>query len=85
MQLFVFSVYDKAVSAFMPPFFARAKGEAIRMFTEACRDQGKPFGKNASDYTLYELGGFDDVSGVFVTNDPQRVLSALEVGAELPD
>ncbi|AXH74941.1 MAG: nonstructural protein [Microviridae sp.] len=81
MKLVVCAVHDKAVGAFLAPYFCRSKGEAIRAFTEACHDQGKPFGKNASDYTLYELGEYDDVGGVFQSHDPQRVLSALEVGS----
>jgi len=75
----VFSVYDKAVSAFLPPFHARSKGEAIRSFTEACNDSKHQFNRHSSDYSLMALGEFDDNSGVFSTADPTRVVSAFEV------
>lgn len=78
MKQMVFSVYDKAVGAFLPPFFVRALGEAVRSFEQACSDSGHQFAKHASDYTMYKLGEFDDVCGIFTVGDPQRIMSALE-------
>lgn len=78
MKLVICAVYDKAVGAFLTPFFTRSKGEALRSFTEACNDPKVPFGKNAGDFTLFGLGEFDDGSGLFNTGEPQRLLSALE-------
>ncbi|AXH73253.1 MAG: nonstructural protein [Microviridae sp.] len=75
----VFSVYDKAVSAFLPPFQCRSKGEAIRSFTEAVNDPNKSFGKYATDYSLMGLGTWDDNSGMFLSHDPVRVIGANEV------
>lgn len=79
MILYVFSVHDKAVNAFLQPFYCRSKGEAIRSFTEAVNDKSKPFGKHALDYALVSLGEFDDVAGQLKPSDPVRVVSALEV------
>lgn len=78
MQLFVFSVYDKAVGAYLQPFYARAKGEAIRQFTEACHDEKSLFAKHGTDYLLVYLGSFDDVTGLFTTGEPERLLAAHE-------
>lgn len=79
MILEVFSVFDKQVQAYMQPFFCRTKGEAIRSFTEACNDPGKPFGKYALDYSLVGLGTFDDNSGSLLFHDPVRIIGANEV------
>lgn len=81
MIMYAFSVHDKAVGAFLPVFFARSKGEAIRSFTSACAQSDHQFAKNAGDYTLYVLGEFDDANGALVGTDPQRMLTALEVQA----
>jgi hypothetical protein len=81
MQLYVFSVYDKAVGAYLQPFFSRSKGEALRQFMEACADEKAMFGKHASDFTLMYLGMYDDVSGLFDTSEPERLLGALEARA----
>ena len=79
MKLGIYSVYDKAVGAYMQPFMVRSSGEAVRSFTEACNDPQKPFGKYASDYSLYHHGYFDDNSGLYDCGDPVRIISANEV------
>lgn len=79
MKLQVYCVYDKQVQAYLQPFYCRTLGEAIRSFTEAVNDPGKAFGKYATDYSLMGLGEFDDSSGMFLTHDPVRAISATEV------
>lgn len=64
MILHVFSVFDSAVQAYMPPFFERSHGAAIRAFANAFVDPNGNFSKRPADYDLYALGTFDDVSGV---------------------
>ncbi|WNK12678.1 MAG: nonstructural protein [Microvirus sp.] len=79
MKLKVYSVHDKAVNAYMQPFYCRSKGEAIRSFTEACSDGKSNFCKYPLDYLLVELGEFDDSSGLFESREPMRIVSATEV------
>lgn len=81
MMIEVYSVYDKAVNAFMAPFFARARGEALRNFIAAVHQENGPFKDNLPDYTLYYLGKFDDASGALIPeNAPDKCLSAAEAG-----
>lgn len=76
----MFSVLDSAVKAFLPPFFCRTKGEAIRSFSEAANNKEHQFYRHSADYTLYYLGDFDDASGIVTsTMGPERVISAREV------
>lgn len=82
MKLLIFSVYDKAVQAYLQPFYARSKGEALRQFTDACNDQGHQFAKHAADYTLVQFGEFDDASGMFDCAEPARIIGALECVAD---
>lgn len=79
MMLQVFTVHDKAVNAYLQPFFCRSRGEAVRSFTEACNDPKNNFNKYSMDYVLVHLGEFDDVAGLFVTSDPLRVIGAREL------
>lgn len=82
MKSLVFSVFDNAVKAFLPPFYAPTKGAAIRMFSDACQAEGSQFGKHAGDYALFALGEFDDNSGsLSALPVPERILTALEVGS----
>lgn len=79
MKLQVYTVFDKSVGAYLQPFFSRAKGEALRSFTEACNDKASNFNKYSLDFTLVLLGEWDDVAGQFTTHDPIRVIGANEV------
>lgn len=74
----IFSVLDKAVGAFLPPFYARSRGEALRSFTETSNDEKHQFNRHAADFVLYYFGEFDDASGMFATREPERVVSAME-------
>jgi len=78
MKMMVFSVFDKIAGAFLPPFYARSRGEAIRSFGEAANDP-KRFLRHAADYSLVYHGEWDDNSGVFVTVDPERIIGAHEL------
>lgn len=82
MKMFLFSVHDSAVGAFLPVFFARSKGEAIRSFSQALDDPKHQFAQSRGDYALFQLGTFDDQNGEVsqAQGEPLRVISALEVG-----
>lgn len=75
----LYTVYDAAVKAFLPPFFCRAKGEAIRSFSASVNESGHQFNKYAADYTLFYLGQYDDGPGIFDVSIPVRVVNAYEV------
>nr|QJB19096.1 MAG: nonstructural protein [Microvirus sp.]QJB19319.1 MAG: nonstructural protein [Microvirus sp.] len=78
MKLLAFSVRDEKVEAFLPPFFCRSKGEAIRSFTQAVDNPEHAFARNLPDFVLFEVGAFDDVAGTFSFQEPLRVLSGFE-------
>ncbi|QGH72845.1 MAG: DNA binding protein [Microviridae sp. ctjyu33] len=79
MILKVFTVYDSKVEAFLPPFFMKSKGEAVRGFTEVCNDSKSNFFKYPEDYTLFEVGSFDDATGKF---DLHKTLVSIGLGVE---
>ena len=61
----IYSVYDSKAEAYMQPSFMSAKGAALRSFTDAVNDSSHIFGKHPEDYSLFELGSFDDCSASF--------------------
>lgn len=63
MVVKIFSIYDSKVEAFMQPFFMASKGAALRAFTELVNDKTTTISKNPEDYTLFEIGSFDDANG----------------------
>lgn len=89
MLLKVYSVYDSKVGAYLPPIYFRSKGEAIRSFSTAAQDAKHDFGKYGEDYTLFELGEWDDNNGKFNSHlTPIPVGKAIEfvkdIANELP-
>lgn len=65
MKVKIFSIYDSKVAAFQQPFFARTTGEAMRMFEDAVQKSDSGFHTHAGDYSLFEIGSFDDTSAKF--------------------
>lgn len=63
MLMKIYSVYDSKIEAFMQPFFMPAKGAALRAFSECVNDEKHQFGKYPGDFTLFEIGSFEDSSG----------------------
>lgn len=65
MTLKMFSIYDSKCEAFIQPFFSQATGSAIRSFETAVNEEGHAFNSNAGDYTLFELGEFEQNTAAF--------------------
>jgi len=63
----IYTVHDSKAEAYLQPFFARSNGEAIRSFTQAINTPDHQFAKYSADYTLFEIGEFDDNTGVITT------------------
>ncbi|QKI28907.1 VP5 [Kummerowia striata gokushovirus] len=79
MILSAFSILDRKTGVFAPPFFVRHVGEAIRSFTDACQQKDIPFGRYPEDYVMFCVGKFDDEGGLFEAQQPQQVITALEI------
>lgn len=63
MKLNVYSIFDKAVNAYLRPFFFQADNQALRMFTDECCNADSPLSAHPEDYALFRLGTFEDNSG----------------------
>lgn len=79
MLFTVFSIYDSAILTWLPPMYARNKGEMLRNFADAVSDPQSKLAKHPSDYALFELGTFDDDKCVFsLLKTPVRLCMALD-------
>lgn len=65
LKLRVFQIFDSKAAAFLAPFFLPEVGVAVRTFSDCCNDKAHAFGRHPADYTLFLLGQWDQVSGVF--------------------
>lgn len=60
-----FTIYDSKAEAYLSPFFMQSKGQALRAFQDAAQDKETQFAKHPSDFTLFEIGEYDDSTGIF--------------------
>jgi len=76
-RLLAFSVYDSKAEAYLRPFFAETRGLALRSFRDAANDPTAEMCVHAADYTLFEVGSFDQVKGEFTPSVPVTLGNAL--------
>lgn len=67
MELNVYAVLDLKTKAYGQPFYAKTRGEAIRLFTSAVNveEEKNMWKKYPGDFELYEIGTWDDNLGQF--------------------
>jgi hypothetical protein len=65
MKYKIFAIFDSKVGAFTLPSFCQTTSQAIRGFSDLVKDSGHAFSKHPADYTLFELGEYEDESGSF--------------------
>ncbi|QXP08059.1 MAG: nonstructural protein [Arizlama microvirus] len=63
MKLKVFAVYDSKAEQYKPPFVLSTKGLALRSWAQLLEDENTDPSKFPADFTLFELGEYDDSNG----------------------
>lgn len=64
----IFTVYDEKSEAYLQPFFFDTVGQAVRAISELVMDPQHSFGKHTADFSLFQLGEFDDSTAEFNIN-----------------
>lgn len=72
---YIVSVRDRAIDAYMQPFFVVAPGLAVRSFIDECNRPESPMCAHPEDYDLYLLGSFNDANGMFIPEERPRQLA----------
>lgn len=65
----IFTVYDSKAEAYLQPIYLRNKAEAIRAFETSCNDGTTQFNKYPEDFTLFEIGEWDESKGRLLPYD----------------
>lgn len=79
----VFGIYDSKAEAYLPPFMMKSKGEALRALGAHVNDPQHNFCKYSEDFTLFELGSWDEVSGKYDLHPaPQSMCVLIELRKE---
>ncbi len=74
-----YTVRDETASFFLPPYLARNDGQAIRMFIGSLGDSF-PYRR---DFSLYEVGSFDEDNGLITATEPRIVINGLSIALDL--
>lgn len=76
----VVAVRDSALVAFGRPYIVPAVGVATRSFSDEVNRVGadNEMIKHPADYELYELGTYDDETGLFASSPPRLLLRAQD-------
>lgn len=79
MILKIFTVYDSKAEAYLQPFYMQSKGAAVRAFADSCNDPQSQFFKHPEDFTLFELGEYDDSTAKITSHQTLKSIGlALE-------
>lgn len=82
-MMLIFAVRDSAVESFGTPIFQRTAAEATRSLSDEVNGRGTPnsaIKAHPEDYILYELGAFNQDTGVITPQEtPQQVARAKDL------
>lgn len=70
----LFTIYDSKTEVFNLPMHLLSTGEAIRTFTEWANDPKSQICKYPADFTLFEIGEYDNATGRFYESETKKNL-----------
>jgi hypothetical protein len=75
----LFSIYDSKAESFSNPVYLNSTGLAVRTFSDSVQDPESPFHQHPADYTLFELGTYEDTNAKFdLLSTPKSLFVAIE-------
>jgi len=69
MQLGIYSVYDLKARTYCRPFYSTNDETALRDFSSAVNDSVSDLSRHPSDFSLFKLATFQDVTGLITVED----------------
>lgn len=79
MKLQIFSVRDQASESFGTPFFSPTDAAAVRNLVTAALDKDSMIAKSPSDYSLWNVGEWDDVNARILPKEAVCVCNAASL------
>lgn len=75
----LYAIRDAKTEAYMPPYQAVSHGEAIRQFSDVCKNPDTMLNRHPADFALFHIGAFNSESGALVpVTQVLQLSSALE-------
>jgi len=74
MKMTVYACYDEKAKAFGPPWYLLTVGTALRNLNDMVNGN-TAIAKHPEDYTLYEIGEYDDNTGEHINTNPHKFIA----------
>lgn len=71
----MYSIHDSKAEAYFTPIYFRTTGEALRAFESTCKDPESNLSRYPSDFTLVEIGAFDELTAKIETHAQPTILA----------
>jgi len=85
MEQKLYVVYDSASETYTAPTVHRARGEAIRSFTDGVNSPDGVLSTHSADFTLFEIGEYNQATGDLTLYEAKhKVLNGIEVKENPP-
>lgn len=78
MKMVCCAIHDSAIDAFMRPMFVPKSGMAVRMFMDEVRRKDSEMCKHPTDYSLHEIGVWDEETGKFENVGPKLLIRGAD-------
>jgi len=78
MEHKMFVIHDSKANAYMQPWFLTQRAMAQRAFMDCVNDKEHNFGRHPEDYTLFQIGTFDDQTAEVKWEPPKSIGNGLE-------
>lgn len=83
-KLTIFTVRDSKADAYLVPYHMPNVPLAVRIMANSVNDPEHPFCLNPEDYSLYEIGVFDELTGKVTPHEaPIHILNLVELKKHL--
>lgn len=77
-------IHDSQAKAYNPPFNSRNAETAVRQFMDSIAKPGTVLADHPEDFTLYQAGTFDELTGRLERTDPPiKLASGVQLAANL--
>lgn len=81
--MLIFAVFDSKAEKYLQPFYSPTAAAAVRAVTAAVADPTHEFHRFAEDYTLFEVGHWNEDEGLLSGQAPRSVVGCWTLKASL--
>lgn len=74
----LYAIFDRASGVYDGPMPSKTDGLVTRGFIDMANNKDHPIGKHPEDYTVFELGTWNDATGEIIPSAPKKVINGAE-------